>query len=323
MADDGISPARRRLRKLLRDPQGYLLQSRFANIRAAGGMLARWRDVGITRRGAAAAGRRVGVIVTVHNGAQTVRHALASLAAQTHAALDVVVVDDASTDDTRDVVDRFAHGDLRFRLLVNEVNRGPYWSRNRALADLAADFVTFLDADDEAAPHRIARQLGFLLGDARLVACLCSGLRVTPEGQTVSINGRHERMEASTLFFDRARVLERLGRFDMVRFAGDAEFTARLVAAFGPRALGRQHEVLLTASFCPDSLTHRGPGAQIWTPGADSLDWRRAISPLRLAYEQSYRQWHADIVAGKASAKLGSMDAPRPFPAPVAMLVDA
>ena len=323
MGDEAISPAKRRLRKLWRDPQGYLLQSRYSGLRAIGKAAQRRQDIAIARRAAAAKGRSVGVIVTAYNGAETVARALASLAAQTHACLEIVAVDDASTDSTRHILARFAARDPRFRVLANERNLGPYGSRNRALAGLTTEFVTFLDADDHAAPERIARQLGFLLGDRRRVACVCSGLRVTPEGLPVAINGRRERMEASTLFFERARVLERLGRFDMVRFAGDAEFVGRLLAVFGARGLGRQHEVLLTASFRADSLTREGPGAQIWTQGEDPLDWRRETSPPRLAYEQAFRGWHAEIAAGRASARLAGTDAPRPFPAPASMVAPA
>lgn len=305
----------RRLQKLRRDPQGFLLQSRLALLQALGQALARRQDAAIQREANHAAATKIGIIVTVYNGAEWIGAALASLAAQTHAALAVLVVDDASTDATAAIVAQFARLDPRFQLIVNARNLGPYVSRNRALLRLATPFVTFLDADDVAHPTRIARQLGFLLAHPRALACVCSGLRVNAAGETIRINGRAARMEPSTLFFHRAPVVEKIGFFDAVRFAGDAEYFGRLRAVFGPKAIARQHEVLLTASFRPDSLTRNGPGAQAWSMGATPQDWLRDNSPRRIAYAQAFEHWHAQLRSGVATPFCPARGQTRLFPA--------
>ena len=239
----------RRLAKLHDDPAGFFLQSRFSMLRDAGRWHARRLDKRIVRAADAAADRAVAVIVTAFDAADTLEAALDSLARQSHRTLEVIVVDDASTDATQALARAFCERDPRFRLLINAENSGPYVSRNRALSQTRADFVTFQDADDLSHPDRIARQLGFLLANPARLACLCSGTRQDDAGRLLRIDGRRARLEASTFFFHRERVMASIGYFDCVRFAGDAEYASRLHAVHGARAIGRQHEVLLTARF--------------------------------------------------------------------------
>lgn len=316
-----LSRAGRRLQKLRRDPQGFLLQSRFVPLRALGKVFAWQLDRNVRRYGAGAAGASVGIIVTVYNGADWIGAALTSLAGQTHKTIQVIVIDDASTDATTGIVADFVKRDSRFSLIVNAHNCGPYYARNRALEQLTTPFVTFLDADDTAHPARIARQLGFLLSHPRAVACVCSGVRVNAAGDAITINGREARMEPSTLFFHRAPVLEKIGYFDTVRFAGDAEYFGRLRAVFGEAAIARQHEVLLTASFRPDSLTHKGPGAQSWSMGASPVEWTRANSPERMAYAHEFTAWHRRIKNGESSPFCAARPQVRPFHAPAGMAI--
>ena len=130
-------------------------------------------------RGAGAAavtGPLVTVIVPVHDAAGTLGTALASLAEQTHAALEVLVVDDASTDRSPAIAAAIAARDPRFRLIRQPKNLGGYAARNRALAEARGDFVTVQDADDWSHPERIARHLA-----AGGAASISDWTRVTAE----------------------------------------------------------------------------------------------------------------------------------------------
>jgi glycosyltransferase involved in cell wall biosynthesis len=115
----------------------------------------------------------VSVLMSVHDGAPWVREAVESLLAQTLTELEVIVIDDGSTDATPDVL-----ASLRDPRLV--VERRPHAgltrSLNRALALAKALLVARLDADDVALPDRLARQRAFL--DAHLdVGLLGTGAR--------------------------------------------------------------------------------------------------------------------------------------------------
>ncbi|MGH7354696.1 MAG: glycosyltransferase [Candidatus Rokuibacteriota bacterium] len=103
----------------------------------------------------------VSVLMSVHNGAPWVRDAIASVLAQTERALELIVVDDGSTDDTAAVIAGATAGDRRVRV-VRQAHAGLTKALNRALALATAPLVARLDADDVALPERLARQRAFL-----------------------------------------------------------------------------------------------------------------------------------------------------------------
>jgi hypothetical protein len=99
----------------------------------------------------------------VRDGAPFIRQALDSLVAQSFRDFEVVVVDDASTDGTRDVV--AAIDDDRVRLLRNDWPLGPAASRNRAIDEARSARIAFLDADDVAEPDRLEQEVASLRRD--------------------------------------------------------------------------------------------------------------------------------------------------------------
>ena len=107
----------------------------------------------------------VSVLLAVHNDARFLRQAIDSVLDQTLADLELVVVDDASTDETPDVLGQRA--DRRVVVLRNHEQLGLAASLNRALDEASGDYVARLDADDVALPERLRRQVDRLDGDAR------------------------------------------------------------------------------------------------------------------------------------------------------------
>ena len=99
----------------------------------------------------------VTVLLAVHDGEAYVRTAMASVLGQTFSDLELVVVDDASTDRTPAIL--AAVGDPRMRLLRNEAQLGLAASLNRGLDEARGRYVARLDADDVAMPRRLERQL--------------------------------------------------------------------------------------------------------------------------------------------------------------------
>jgi hypothetical protein len=96
------------------------------------------------------------VVVPAYNAEAYVGRALASALAQTEPDIEVLVVDDASTDRTAEIVAAIAAADPRVRLLRAPVNAGPGAARNRGLAAARGTWIALLDADDAFAPERIA-----------------------------------------------------------------------------------------------------------------------------------------------------------------------
>jgi glycosyltransferase involved in cell wall biosynthesis len=103
----------------------------------------------------------VSVIVPLHDGAATIERTLASVQAQTWSALEILVVDDGSTDAGPALVLRSAARDRRIRLL-RQPNAGVAAARNLGARRARGDYLAFVDADDLWAPEKIALQMAAL-----------------------------------------------------------------------------------------------------------------------------------------------------------------
>jgi teichuronic acid biosynthesis glycosyltransferase TuaG len=103
----------------------------------------------------------VSVIVAAYQAAGTIDRALASIAAQTVKPKEVVVVDDGSTDGTREAALAFAPDmqGIVLKVLRTDDNRGAGAARNRAIAESSQPALAFLDADDEWLPAKLERSL--------------------------------------------------------------------------------------------------------------------------------------------------------------------
>jgi succinoglycan biosynthesis protein ExoO len=100
---------------------------------------------------------KVSVIIPAYNTEQYIRQAIYSALEQTETQIEVIVVDDASTDRTAMVVEGIS--DDRVRLIKNQRNLGPSGSRNRAIEVARGDWIAVLDSDDWYAPRRLERLL--------------------------------------------------------------------------------------------------------------------------------------------------------------------
>jgi glycosyltransferase involved in cell wall biosynthesis len=100
----------------------------------------------------------VTVVVPAYNAASTIDETLLSVRAQSHAQLEVIVVDDGSTDHTAEIVASHARADPRV-VLIRQQNRGVAAARNAAIAHGKGDFVAPIDADDLWHPLKIEMQL--------------------------------------------------------------------------------------------------------------------------------------------------------------------
>lgn len=113
------------------------------------------------------AGTLVSVVVPTHNRAPLLVRALRSALAQTHRNLEVIVVDDASNDETPHRVRDFH--DARIRYLRHEVNRGGGATRNTGVRAARGEYIAFLDDDDEWSPAKIERQLQSIAGHGAVI----------------------------------------------------------------------------------------------------------------------------------------------------------
>jgi succinoglycan biosynthesis protein ExoO len=101
----------------------------------------------------------VSVIIAAYNVEAFIARAVESATAQTVPDIEILVVDDASSDATAGIVENLAAKDSRIRLLRQETNRGPSAARNRALGEAVGAWIAVLDADDAWLPERLEKLL--------------------------------------------------------------------------------------------------------------------------------------------------------------------
>lgn len=113
----------------------------------------------------------VSIVVPAYNAERFLEEALASVCAQSHAALEIIVCDDASTDRTPAIAQ--STSDPRVRYLRNEQTLGGYGAMNRAVRDSHGEFVAIYHADDVYDPHIVERELAFLREHPDVGAVFC------------------------------------------------------------------------------------------------------------------------------------------------------
>jgi glycosyltransferase involved in cell wall biosynthesis len=261
------------------------------------------------------AGDTVSVIMTVHNAAETLDAAIDSIVEQSYRRLELIIVDDGSTDGSLDIARRRMMHDGRIRLLQTPANSGTYVAKNVGLAHATGDMVTFQDSDDVSLSHRIELQVAALHSDPRAMANMVRYQRFSHEtGRVLWVSGRKDRPGVMTPMFRRQPVLDAIGSFDSVRVSADSEFIARLTAATGIKP-----QVLPTVGYLArhkeGSLTTAGPGAIKLSP-----DGAATLPPARVAYWAAATEWHQEIAAGTASPYVAFPPRTRPFPAAAEIL---
>jgi glycosyltransferase involved in cell wall biosynthesis len=217
----------------------------------------------------------VSVVIPAYNSAAYLQPALASVASQTYSPLEIILVDDGSTDGTVDVARRCG-ADVR---IFTQPNRGAGAARNLGLEQARGQYIAFLDSDDLWHPRKIEFQMAHLLGCGGCVGVYCDKLEL--RGRSAEPDWAQARylydtvymarddatsgwlylellrdsiVHTSTLLVSR-EVLERTGRFDeSLRKGQDLDYWLRLSRA-GP--IHRLAAVLSAYRIHPGSVSHR------------------------------------------------------------------
>lgn len=262
-------------------------------------------------------GPLISVIMPAFNAEATLRHAAQSILEQTWRNLQLIIVDDCSSDATWEIAQQIAGQDSRVLALRNAANVGPYVSKNLALRLAKGEYVTGQDADDWSHPQRLARDIEpILASNGQLLAVLSGMVRMNSEGEfcrfsqigPFSIDGAR-RVASISLLIEAKYLRDVLGGWDSVRFGADSELIIRAEKIMGDQFERLDH----IGMFCLDLDT------SLTNDPAFGVSKVTGISPTRKEFRNSYSQWHTSI--NKASARLPFPHIERKFKAPTAMLV--
>jgi glycosyltransferase involved in cell wall biosynthesis len=126
---------------------------------------------------------KVTVVIAAYNAERFVAETLDSVFAQTLSEVEVIVVNDGSTDGTLDILTGIS--DRRLTVMSQE-NRGVSAARNKGLAAARAPYIFFLDADDTLLPDALAKMVATLDQNPRHVACFAHHLRISEDGAALT-----------------------------------------------------------------------------------------------------------------------------------------
>ncbi len=136
----------------------------------------------------------VSVVIPAFNNAPTIGETLQTVREQTYRPLEIIVVDDGSTDTTAEIVSAHMLRDPRIRL-IRQGNSGVAAARNRGVAESAGDFIAFLDADDLWRPAKIARQMEALGRCGEDTAVVYAWSCLIDEDDRILASGGHQVLE--------------------------------------------------------------------------------------------------------------------------------
>ncbi|MEP6690045.1 MAG: glycosyltransferase [Gemmatimonadaceae bacterium] len=151
----------------------------------------------------------VSIVIPAYNAERFLARALASVCAQSHSAIEVLVCDDASTDRTATIAR--GTGDARVRYLRNEQTLGGYGAMNRAVRESRGEYVAIYHADDVYDPTIVERELAFLLEHDEVGAVFCLDRFIDEAGREYGRLQLPAELE-TTRVFDAALLVESLLR---------------------------------------------------------------------------------------------------------------
>ena len=297
-----------------------------AVLQATGGLFVQWSPQGVFKLGflpppvsptsTAEEGGVVTVVVTAYNVGALVRQSLQSLLNQTHRHLQILVANDASTDDTHAHLAAMAQQDPRITVFNLPENIGTFAAKALMLRFAKGNHLVCHDADDLAAPNFIERSLHVLLTQPRKAAVISNWFRVDEELRIfpgavrrfwplLSINH-------SSLML-RTADLKALGGWDVPRVAADTELFERIRTVHGKRSVVHLPEPLTIGSMRADSLMNDPHLGAI-----QAQAFRR-----RVEYREAWVDWHHACQKQRTQPVMPSpLSTDRPFSVPEALRVD-
>jgi len=236
----------------------------------------------------------VSVIVPAWNAARFLPEAIASIRRQNYQPIQIIVVDDGSTDDTAETI--AALGDI---LYIRQENGGPSAARNTGLARATGEFIAFLDADDRWPEQKLSIQMARLLAEPSLDLVL-GRIRYIAMDDGVMPDFAREAPDNSITHVHlgsglyRRRIFERIGGFEVtLRFCEDMDWFVRAREADARMRILRT--VTLNYYLHATNMTRYSAEPDYLVPGVlkRSLDRRRkrggAAAPL--PRWSSYDEW--------------------------------
>ena len=136
----------------------------------------------------------ISVIIPAYNRIDTLPYCLASILAQTYSPLEIIIIDDASSDSTGSLLEMFDY--QRVRLIRHTERLGAQHARNTGVKHAKGSWIAFLDSDDEWLPEKLQQQIDVLQRSKKLICC-CDGFQ---KNQSLLSLGLLDDLKTETVF---------------------------------------------------------------------------------------------------------------------------
>ncbi|MCI9582925.1 glycosyltransferase family 2 protein [Clostridiaceae bacterium] len=113
----------------------------------------------------------ISIVMPVYNSERFLSEAIESVQRQTYKNWELILVDDASTDNSAGIIEAFSKGENRIKYILLSENRGAAYTRNRAVREAKGEYIAFLDSDDRWLPEKLERQYHFMKDNQILFSC--------------------------------------------------------------------------------------------------------------------------------------------------------
>lgn len=158
----------------------------------------------------------VSIITPTYNSADFVAETIAAIQAQTYTNWELLITDDCSTDNTVDIVRKYAEQDKRIKLFTLDKNGGGGVARNNSIAKAQGRYIAFCDSDDRWYPEKLEKQIAYMqkmdcaLSYTSYITCSeggeTNGIVVCPRRVTFNSNKKDCKIGCLTAMYDTSKV---------------------------------------------------------------------------------------------------------------------
>lgn len=257
----------------------------------------------------------VSVIIPTYNRAEFLKSAIGSVLSQTYQNFEVIVIDDGSTDGTREIITSFSQDKIKY---VYKSNGGQSSARNEGIRLAKGEYIAFLDSDDLWDPRKLEKQLACFQKDPSFGMVFTNYRSIDKDGKVLkefqaepgyvlSGNFIKDLLEIrfpsvpSSMMVKR-EAFEKVGYFnENLRISEDLDVWVRIGLSFG---VGYINEVLTSVRLHEDHLMRQTPRDQIWINSVHVLEsYEKEIAKAGLKARPYYAVFY--LLAGDSALRIG------------------
>lgn len=230
---------------------------------------------------------RVSIVMPVYNCEKYLAEALASLLVQTYEDIEIVVINDGSTDSSKSILLRFAKLDPRIRI-INQKNSGIVNALNRGIKESSGEYIARMDGDDTSFPNRIKEQVEIL--DANPESVLVAGNYEVMDEHSQTMY--RERIAPDNEFIQRAFYLRNVVAHGSVMFRKSA---TKLVGDYSDKYGPTEDMELWMRMLDSGQFTATGTSIYRWrvnSQGITSQNNAESIKQAKLHIKQRWSRMH-------------------------------